>query len=244
MMPTPERWHLRLLLGLFALYVAELVLQLGVPEIYGWLAWQDLNVGFQLWQLLTRFFVQGPGAVITVLFSLLALYFLLPMMEGIVARRQLGYAVLAGAVVGTVLPLVMNLAGLAHGVAMGWTPLVVSLFVLLGIARPDATIFLYLFPVQARWILWGSLVVALLLLLADRGSLASFQGVGVWLGVYGWWHLLGPGARRRRLSKKAETIERELKNMGSGGKPQSSNLRVIDGGKSKPQGRQGDDWVH
>lgn len=240
----PSRRGLRLLLGLFALYVAELVIQIGLPEIYGWLAWQDFGAGFQPWQLLTRFFVQGPAAVLSVLFALLALYFFLPMMEGILPRRQLGYAVLAGAVVGTLLPLIMGLAGIAHGVAMGWTPLVVTLVVVLGIARPDATIFLYLFPVQARWFLWGSLVVALLYLLADRGSLGSFQGVGVWLGVYGWWHLLGPGARRRRLAKKAETIERELKNMGGGGKPQNSNLRVIDGGKSKPQGRQGDDWVH
>lgn len=248
MMPTPERWHIGLLVGLFVLYVAELVLQNFFP-IYEVLPWYGFGAGFEPWQLVTRFLVQGPSPF-GVLLSLFVLYFFLPTIEGVVGRRQLGWAVLSGAVVGTLLPILMDLAGATNGLpAMGWGPLVVALPVLFGLARPDATILLLVFPVQARWVLWGSLVVALMMLLVDR-SLYTYQGVGVWLGVFGWWQLLGPGARRRRLARKAEGIERELRNLHgkpgkgapSSGKP--SNLRVIDGGKSKPQGRQGDDWVH
>lgn len=242
MMPTPERWHLGLLIGLFSLYVAELVAQNFLP-IYQWFAWFGFRAGFEPWQIVTRFLVQGPG-ILGVLLGLFVLYFFLPTIEGVIGRRQLGWAVLAGAVMGTVLPLAEDLLGMTNGMpAMGWGPLVTTLPVLFGLARPDATILLLVFPVQARWVLWGSLVVALLFVLTDR-SLGNFQAVGVWLGVFGWWHLLGPGARRRRLAKKAEGIERELKNLGAGGKTSNANLRVIDGGKSKPQGRQGDDWVH
>ena len=52
--------------------------------------------------------------------------------------------------------------------------------------------------------------------------------MGVWLGVMGWYYYLGPGARRRQLTRQATRIEREL-----------SRFRVIDGGKTDP-----DDWVH
>jgi hypothetical protein len=235
-MPTPERWHVRLLIGLFVLYVVELVAHIWLPALYQWLAWLEFGAGFQPWQLVTRFLVQGPG-VIGVLFGLFVLYFFLPTIEGVIGRRQLGYAVLSGAVVGTLLPMAMDLAGIAHGAAMGWGPLVATLPVLFGLARPDATILLLVFPVRAVYVLWGSLVVAILFILVER-SLGTFQTLGVWLGVFGWWHVLGPGGRRRRLAKKADAIERELK------KSSSANLRVIDGGKSKPQGRQGDDWVH
>lgn len=235
-MPTLERWHRNLLVALFAAYVLELVLHnVGVP-VYAWLPWFTFGEGFQPWQPFTRFLVQGASreSVFGVLFALVILYFFLPAVEAIVERGQLLRATVAGMVVGTLLPLAVDLAGFCpQSVALGWAPLAIVLPAVFGLARPDADILLLVFPVKARWFLWGTLVVALLYLMVER-SLDTWQGVGVWLGVYAWWNLLGPGARRRNLKKQAAGIEKELR-----------RFQVLEGGKGPAQGAQGgDDWVH
>lgn len=233
-LPTLLPWHRNLLLALFVAYVVELVLyNAGVP-IYDWLAWWSFASGqFEPWQPITRLLVQGAsrGAVFGVLFGLLVLYFFLGPLEDILERRQLGRAVAAGAVVGTLLPLAVDALGLLSGagnIALGWTFLVLALPALFGLARPDADVLLLFFPVKARVFLWGALVVALLILLVEQ-SLESFGSLGVWLGVYGWWNLLGPGARRRDLKRQARGIERELR-----------RFEVLEGGR-KPKNRPPDD---
>jgi hypothetical protein len=116
--------------------------------------------------------------------------------------------------------------------ALGWQPLTLVLPVLLGLHRPDTDILLLVFPIKARWFLWGVLVVGVLQLLAER-SLGTWQGLGVWLGAVGWYHLLGPGSRRRTLRARAAGIEREL-----------SRFQVLEGGRDRGPRRPGDDTVH
>ncbi|HHO52683.1 MAG TPA: hypothetical protein ENK18_17875 [Deltaproteobacteria bacterium] len=232
--PTPEPWQRNLLIALFGAYVVELVLHnLGIP-LYRFLPWYNWSGNFEIWQPLTRYLVQGAdrGAVVQVLLSLFVLYFFLPAMDTITDHATLLRSILAGAIGGTLVPFVLDLAGVVSGGVMGWSALVMVLPVLFGIARPDQDILLLVFPIKARWFLWGSLVIALLFILVDR-SLGSFEHLGVWLGVFGWWHTLGPGRRRRDLRRQASGIERELK-----------RFQVLDGGRS--QGGQGgsDDWIH
>lgn len=246
-LPSLEPWHRWLLGGLFGAYVLELLLyNAGVP-VYQWLPWFAFGEGFEPWQILTRFLVQGASqrAVMNVVFSLVVMFFFLPGISTLVTGRQLAVATAFGALGGTLLPLAVDGATALSSVrflqeglgpAMGWGGLVFVLPALLGLARPDATILLLVFPVKARWVLWGTLVLLLLLLLVGR-SLETWQGLGVWLGVVSWWQGFGPGARRRKLVSKASSIESQLR-----------NLRVIDGGKGGPgpgpQGRQGRDIIH
>lgn len=233
-LPTLEPWHRSLLIGLFVAYVVELVLyNVGVP-LYTLLPWYSLEGGFEPWQPVTRFLVQGAsrGAIFDVLIGLLVLYFFLPAVEMLVERRTLGIAVAAGAIGGTVVPFAVDVAGaLELSGALGWTGLVMVLPVVFGLARPEQDILLFIFPVKAKWFLWGALVLALLNLLVEQ-SLDTFEGLGVWLGTFLWWHGLGPGARRRKLKTQADGIVREL-----------SRFEVIEGGRDRPQGRQ-DDTVH
>ena len=236
--PTPEGWQRNLIIALFLAYVVELILaNLDVP-LYVLLAWSNWIGGegaFEAWQPATRFLIQGRSAVVSVLISLVVLYFFLPAMDAVVDRRALGRAVAAGAIGGTILPLVLDVWGILEAQPlMGWQNLVLVLPVLFGIARPDQDILLVVFPIKAKWFLWGSLVLALLLILAEQ-TLGSFELLGVWLGVAGWWHGLGPGRRRRELRQRASGIEREL-----------SRFQVLDGGREGPQGSQdnGDDWIH
>lgn len=233
-LPQLEPWHRWLLGGLLGAFVLELLLANFELPVY-FLAWLNLGDGFAPWQPLTRFLVQGSSraAVSSVLMSLVLLYFLLPPTESAVGRRQLGLAVLAGAVGGTALPLLTDALGwTVPAPALGWGPLVLVLPVLFGLHRPDADVYLVIFPIKARWFVWGGLVVALLMLLAER-SLSGWEELGVWLGTVGYYHLLGPGRRKRELRAKAAGIEREL-----------SRFQVLEGGRGKPQGRQRDDTVH
>lgn len=237
LLPPHEPWQSNLVVGLFVAYVVEVVLHHAGLPLYTLLAWHPFGAGFEAWQPLTRFLVQGAAPITAawVVLSLLVLYFLLPAVVPLLGRRTAAQAVLAGAVGGTILPLAVDATGLlASPPALGWSELVLVLPVLLGLAAPDADMVAFVFPMKARALLWGVLVVALLFLLVAP-SLATLEGVGVWLGVFGWWHGLGPGARRRTLRSQAKDIESELR-----------RFQVIEGGKERPQGRQspGDDWVH
>ncbi len=234
-LPTLERWHKWLLGGLFGLFVLELVVKnTGLP-LYPWLAWWSFGAGFEPWQPITRFLVQGDdrNAVASVAFSLLLLYFFLPMMEALTDRRTLARAVGAGALGGTLLPLLVDATGLLQpSIALGWRPLAYALPPLLGLMRPDQQILLVVFPVRASWILWGTLVLAVLNVLAER-SLDSLQELGVWLGVYGWYHLLGPGRRVRNLRDRGQRVEKDLR-----------RFQVLEGGRPGPRSNRPDDLLH
>jgi len=222
-LPTLLPWHRNLLIALFAAYVLELILNLAGVPLYRLLPWHALSTGaFEPWQPFTRVLVQGAnnGAVFGVLFGLMMVYFFLGPLEEALGRRKLGIAVLVGAVVGTLLPFLLDVIGLlTPDVALGWSFLVMALPTLFGLARPEADVLLYFFPVKAKVFLWGGLVVALLLVLVGQ-TLSSFQTLGVWVGVYGWWHLAGPGARRRDLKRQGRNIEKELR-----------KFQVLEGGR-------------
>ncbi len=235
--PTLHAWMRNLLIALFVLYVLELGLRNAGVDVY-LLAWQPFGHGFQPWQPLTRFLVQGPG-VVGVIMGLVLLYFLLPGIWATVEQAILRSALLAGLAGGTLLPLLLDLAIAGDGAVMGWTTLLwVWLPTIFGLSMPNQTIYLmFVIPVNGRALLWFTAVICGLALLFGAGArIESAEPLGVWLGVYGWWQGLGPGARRRQLIAKAAGIERELK-----------RFTVIEGGKGQSDGNrppEGDEWVH
>lgn len=192
-LPPTDPFVRNLLLGLLGLYVVELVANVaGVPTLM--LAWQAPRVGFAPWQVLTCYLVQGNN-VGGVVFGLLGLWFLLPGLFTALPHKRVGEALLAAIAVGTALPLAANLLGLGAGVVIGWPSLLMALFCLFGLAFPEATVRInFVLPVTGPMIVWGSLLLAVLTLLASfgaggQGSLGAFHSLGLWLGVYGWWHL-------------------------------------------------------
>ena len=86
--------------------------------------------------------------------------------------------------------------------------------------RPDAIIRLFfVLPVPAKFVAWGTGAIAFLMLLSSF-SLSGADYFGTWAASIGSWFWLGPGGRRRRLKKKARTIE--------------TQLRVLQGGRNGP----------
>ena len=224
----------RLLAGLFGLYVLELLARYAGLDLYA-LAWHPFGAGFAPWQPLTHYLLQGThsGSVTSVLFGLLMLYFALPAVDATVERGVWLRALGAGAGVGVVLALLTDAIGLAGPTpALGWIPLAIGLFVLFGLALPHGVVKLFfVLDIPARWLVWMSLAV-LALRMAMAPTLSAAEGLGMWIGVYGYWSLRGPGARRRELHQKKRSIEQELR-----------RFTVIEGGRggNRPPD---DDWVH
>jgi len=228
--PNPEGWQRNLLIVLLALFVVELLLPYaGIePSLF---AWQPLAAGFEWWQLVSHFVFHGQPSVIPVLFALVVLYFFLPAVTEVIDLDSLGQAVVAAAVVGTLLPFGLDAAGLLGTEPTGgWENLVLALPILFGLARPDRQVFLLVIPAPAKVLVWGSLAIAALYLVGLR-TLGTAEMMGVWLGTFGWWHLLGPGRRHRELRSKGASIERELR------------FTVLEGGRAN-DGDNRDDTVH
>ena len=233
-LPRIDRWLRNLLVGLLALFVVELIARnLGLPVDL--LALWSHGGGFAPWQPVTRYAIQGAGggAVWGVLIGLMVIGFSVTPVAEVRGRRRLGGMLATAMVGGTVVGVLFAWVGIAPGPLFGWISLVEALIVAFGLVRPDAQVLLmFVLPVSGRALVWGSLGLSLLMLLATR-SPAAADSIGVWVGTMAWWQLVGPGARRRQLKAKAVSIERELK-----------RFDVLEGGRSRPQGRQDDDLVH
>lgn len=232
--PRLDPWMRNLLIGLFAAYVLELILaNLRVPVDV--LRLFPFDAGFAWFQPITRFVVQGREAAVNVLISIAVLYFFLPVLPRLLGRRQWVEALGASALVATVLPMGIDALDLLPGaVRTGWDVLIPAIVVIFGLVQPKATIqLMFVLPVQASIFVWATLFFAVFFLLVSPTT-ASVEPVGAWIGVVSWWQFRGPGSRRRQLLKKADKLERELQ-----------RFTVLDGGKAeRPQGSQGDDWIH
>jgi len=231
-MPVLDQWMKRLLAVLFGMYVIELVLR-NAGQPVGLLEWKSFDAGFAAYQPVTRYLVQGQYSVFSVVIGLVVLYFLIPGIHQFYTRKQVLQATACAALGGTALAMLLDVVWFTSGAVMGWPVLVITLVVLFGLAMPDGTMNIwFVFPVSGTLILYGTLALAIAFFLLSP-SMMTAESLGVWLGAYGWWHVWGPGGRRRALKKKAANIEKEL-----------LRFEVIEGGKSDvPQGDQ-DDWIH
>lgn len=229
-LPVLAPWMRNLLVGLVGIYVVELVVAAQGTSVLA-LAYNPLDAGFQPWQLLTRLLVERPDAPFTIVFAVLMLYFMLPEITRLIGGRALAQGMAWTLVTATLVVLAVDGLGALGWVAVprgplyGWTSLVFALFCWFGLAHPGATVrMFFVLPLQASWFLWISLGIAALNLLSalavGSSALRPIEELGVWLGAFTWWHLMGPGSRRRQLKAKARGIEREL-----------SKLRVIPGGR-------------
>lgn len=233
-MPPLDPWMKQILIGLGGLFVVEVIASaLGAP--LGALVWRSFGLGFAPWQLVTRLLIQGPNAVFGVALGLLVLYFLLPSLASSLSRNTAREATLGVFLGATLLPLALDALGLVSGAVHGWQVFLTGLITLFGLLHPRATINLYfLIPIQASWIVWGTLGITLLVLIGSFaggvGSLGAAEHLGAWVGAWAWWRFRGPGARQHSLRAAGRQVERQLR-----------RFQVYEGGRSPRRGR---DDVH
>jgi hypothetical protein len=220
------------LIVLFVLYAVELAARNLLHLPVDALTWRGFGEGFALWQPLTRYLVQGQG-VLGIVLAGVAVYFLLPALERWSTPWRIAEALAVAALGGTLLALGLDAAGLLGGVTSGWPVLVATLVVLFGLYQPNANILLFfVLPIPARLLVWGTGILAGLLLLATL-DLRSADFFGTFLGTLAWWRWRGPNARRRQLAREGAAIERELR-----------RFQVLEGGRKGNRKKDDDEWVH
>ena len=218
------------LIALVSVYVLQLLAEswLGLPVIRT-LAWMPFGAGFEPWQPFTAFLLNGSPT--RAFFDWLFIFFILPAVEPIFTREQLKRFAVFSYLGCIVFGFSLLLMGAVHvrGAWLGIEPLLAGLLVLFGLSRPNATILLmFIIPIKAAWVAWGSGLLCMLNLLAER-DLGSAMWMGGWLCGYAW--LRGgimPTIRKLLLRFKHQQTKRKL-----------ARFDVIEGGRG--WGNTGDD---
>ena len=92
----------------------------------------------------------------------------------------------------------------------GLAPLWMGLFLFFGLSMPNARILLmFVLPIKASWIAWGSGLLGLLYFLYDP-SLSTSMGLFGWVGAYGWMKGLAQLRDHLAARRAARSIQRDL----------------------------------
>ena len=181
-----------------SVYVVELICEhwLAIP-IYRWLAlWPIGSGGFQLWQLITHPLLHDPGAPIGFLINCLVFYFFAGTIESALgARRFITLYVVAacgGALIGLLFGLLTDFAAPFSGMM----PSLLTLIVVFGLLRPEATVLLmFVLPIKAKFISYGTVIITVLTFLAKANVHGAFHLGGIFLGYLcfrstgQWWNI-------------------------------------------------------
>ncbi len=224
-----------LLTILVGLYITQQVLEtwLGFPMLATF-GWRPFGQGFQPWQPFTAFFLNG--AVTRAFFDWLFLFFILPAIEPLFSVRRLSNLALFTYLGSVTVCFLLMLTGAVHinGVWFGIEPFLAALLVIFGLSRPNATILLmFIIPIKAAWVAWGSGLLCLLHLLSDR-DMSSAMWLSGWISGYLWIRGgIELPLKRFWLRRKHTKIKKRL-----------STFDVIEGGKGWGSSSDGDDLVH
>ncbi len=208
-----------LLIVSFLIYIAQLATGMLLYRLFAWL---PFGGGFMPWQPLTAFLLTGPDPK-TAAFGWVGIFFLVGMTQRVLGNRKLAYAVLAtwaGIVVSTLLLLAFT--PLPSTMYVGYEPLLLALISLFGFYAGDAQVLLmFVLPVPAIWMAWGSGVYALLWLAFMPGNV-TWASVAAWLSVFVFQYIDQGGLRRFRNQRQRAQVARRFavhEGGGAGGKP-------------------------
>jgi hypothetical protein len=180
------------------------------------------------WQALTSFFFASD--VLGAMLNWLVLAWFIPPAQDALGSKGLIRAVTIAAVGSMVLTTALDMVGVLNGgLHVGINPILTALVVIFGLSNPNATIRLFfVLPVQAKWVAYGSGLIALLFFLANR-DLGSTMYLSGWLFAFGYMSMGQGMFKQWNLRRQARKTEKEL-----------GKFTVIRGGKDE----NGDDWIN
>lgn len=197
-----------------AVYVLELLGEhwLGIP-LYRWLALSPPGSGnFHWWQLATHPLIHDPTAPIGFLIDCVVFYFFAGTIESALGTRRFLrlylVATAAAAVAGLIFDRLVG-AGLPFS---GMMPGLLALIVVFGLLQPESTVLLlFVLPVKAKYISYGTVIVTALTFLARTNPYGAYHLGGIagawftyrpprrWLDIHWWrWKLFSFSQRRQR----------------------------------------------
>lgn len=203
--------------------------QLAAPELFTrYLMWLPLGGGFQPWQVVTSFFVQGTP--FQAFFGWLAVFFFLTPVHRDLGPRtfwQATGAIWAGSVLLTLGAMAL---GVVEGGQFGFTAFITMLIGFFGFRNPNAQIYFYFVPLRAIWLAWADGALSLLWLLYAPSPITLLPLL-FWAGSWLWCNVDGGGMRRARLKWKRRQVEKKL-----------ARFEVIEGGRDER--KRPEDWVN
>ncbi len=184
------------------------------------------------WSLLTHHFLQGASSPLSGVFSLLAFFFFAGTVERTIGSKAflrfwisvaLGAAIF-GQLVSLIPYSLLQARFAASPPFLGIEPGVACLVALFGLLNPTATIlFMFVVPIQAKWITWVTVGGVLLGVLTLSGSTPFYLLGGLLAGWWAWPGSLGiPSPRGLWLRFQQRRLKRKL-----------GKFTVIDGGRDR-----------
>jgi hypothetical protein len=191
------------------------------------------GTGFLPWQPLTFPFIQGEPR--DVLWMFLGLFFFLQTTVDSMGLRRMAWSTLFVWFFACVVKFTAEAVGfLAPAPVVGFGFWVEALVVWFGLLHRGAQIrLMFVLPIKAEYMAWGSGVLALLYLLFYRDT-GSLHAVAAWVGAWAVITFDTDMFRRWRLQQRKRKIEKEL-----------GKFEVIDGGRTgRPRRADPNDWVN
>ena len=232
--PSPSRvvlWLIGIIAGLWVLFAVSI--NSGgsrfAYDLYSNLMLQakDVVPGLELWQIGTYAWLHDLGGLSHVLFNCLGLYFL-----GTTLERRWGgktflkFFILTGLIAGVVSVLVGLVLPRTFGAPIvGASGALFGIIAAYSILFPDAKILLmFVIPVRSRYLIWIAIGIDLILFFAlPQNNTAIQTHIG---GALGGWLLITGNWSPRIFWPKLKAL--------ASGKRKKSGLRVLQGGRSKP----------
>lgn len=175
----------KLLLAYGLLYITELILvhwfNIPVARIFQLHPFENPN--FHAWQFFTHPFIQNPNSPVDFLISCLLFYFFAGSVERTIGTKRFLSLFYIAAYGGGLLGLCFsNVAGFELPF-YGMMPSLLAILVVFGLLSPEATILLmFILPVKAKYISYGTILVVFLSFLAKSNPAATYQLGGIFIG--------------------------------------------------------------
>jgi membrane associated rhomboid family serine protease len=216
----------RLLFIYGTIYILSLLFEhwLRIPAVAVLRLYPFKSINFHVWQILTHPFSHNPQAPISFLINCLIFYFFAAPVEYAFGSKRfliLFYlSALGGALCGL---LFSGISGFSTPF-LGMLPSLLSLIVIFGLINPEATILLmFILPIKAKYISYGTVLIALLTFLAKANPHGAYHLGGI---LFGYIYFKGPGTLFDPNLIYLKYMEWQLKR-------KRSRFGVIDGGKEK-----------
>ena len=164
-------------------YVVELFSEhwLHIPIVS--FLWFDPFGHFGAWQIFSHPFIHDPKSPIAFLIDLLVLYFFLNPVERAIGSKRFLILFYISAIGGVIVGFLLSwLAGFTMPF-MGMTPSLLSIIVVFGLLNPEATVlFMFVLPIKAKYISYGTVVVTLLTYIAKANTSGGYHLGGMLFG--------------------------------------------------------------
>ncbi len=194
----------KMLIFYTVIYIAELLLEhwFRIPFVSYLQLWPASDDMFHFRQIFTSPFIHDPRSPLLFLINCLLLYFFAGTVERAIGTRRFLFLFYTAAMGGILCGMAMSGVSGFENPFSGMMPSLLAVIVVFGLLNPDAMILvMFVIPVKARYLSYGTVIITLLTFLAKTNPLGAYDLGGIFFGYLcfrGPWNVLNPNALSMR----------------------------------------------